>query len=95
MFKLEPQGPYQIQVCEGLSCYLVGGRTDHRPRERTPEYQRWEYITGWKILIEIVQCLAACDLAPAIKVNDELYGNMTAAKIDALLAKHLQRGRDV
>src|SRR3990170_431282 len=25
MFKLRPQGQYLIQVCEGLSCYLVGG----------------------------------------------------------------------
>ncbi len=25
MFKLKPQGDYRIQVCEGLSCYLVGG----------------------------------------------------------------------
>ncbi|MCX8061761.1 MAG: NAD(P)H-dependent oxidoreductase subunit E, partial [Anaerolineales bacterium] len=25
MFKLQPQGKYRIQVCEGLSCYLVGG----------------------------------------------------------------------
>ena len=25
MFKLAPKGKYCIQVCEGLSCYLVGG----------------------------------------------------------------------
>ena len=25
LFKLEPQGKYHIQVCEGLSCYLAGG----------------------------------------------------------------------
>lgn len=25
LFKLKPQGTYIIQICEGLSCYLVGG----------------------------------------------------------------------
>lgn len=35
--------------------------------------------------LEIVQCLAACDVAPALKVNDELYGNLTVKKLDALL----------
>ena len=25
LFKLHPHGRYRIQVCEGLSCYLVGG----------------------------------------------------------------------
>jgi NADH-quinone oxidoreductase subunit E len=88
MFKLEPQGPYQIQVCEGLSCYLVGGAEpiiDH-VKERL-NITAGNTSPDGKFSLEIVQCLAACDLAPAIKVNDELYGNMTPEKIDALLAK--------
>ena len=88
MFKLEPQGKYHIQVCEGLSCYLVDGAEtiiDHvarrlmiKPGQTTPD---------GRFTLEIVQCLAACDLAPAIKINDELYGNMTLESIDALLEK--------
>jgi len=88
MFKLEPQGKYHIQVCEGLSCYLVDGAAtiiDHvarrlkiKPGQTTPD---------GKFTLEIVQCLAACDLAPAIKVNDELHGNMTLASIDALVER--------
>ena len=88
MFKLEPQGRYAVQVCEGLSCYLVGGaepvieqvkqRLNIEPGETTPD---------GRFSLEIVQCLAACDLAPAIKVNDELYGDLTAEKLEALLAE--------
>ena len=88
MFKLEPQGRYAVQVCEGLSCYLVGGaepvieqvkqRLQIEPGETTPD---------GRFSLEVVQCLAACDLAPAIKVNDELYGDLTPEKLDALLAE--------
>ena len=88
MFKLEPQGRYAVQVCEGLSCYLVGGaepvieqvkqRLQIEPGETTPD---------GRFSLEIVQCLAACDLAPAIKVNDELYGDLTAEKLEALLTE--------
>jgi NADH-quinone oxidoreductase E subunit len=88
MFKLEPQGRYAVQVCEGLSCYLVGGaepvieqvkqRLQIEPGETTPD---------GKFSLEVVQCLAACDLAPAIKVNDELYGDLTAEKLEALLSE--------
>ena len=87
MFRMQPQGQFRIQVCEGLSCYLVGGAEpfiDHlinqlkiQPGETTPD---------GKFTLEIVQCLAACDYAPAIKVNDELYGNITFEQIDELLA---------
>jgi NADH-quinone oxidoreductase E subunit len=86
MFRLQPHGKYNIQVCEGLSCYLVDGAEsiiDHlcgwlkiKPGETTPD---------GKFTLEIVQCLAACDYAPAIKINDELYGNITCTRIDEIL----------
>jgi NADH-quinone oxidoreductase subunit E len=88
MFRMQPEGQYRIQICEGLSCYLVGGaepiidyisqRLNVKPGESTPD---------GKFTLEIVQCLAACDSAPAIKVNDELYGNITLEKIDVLLTE--------
>jgi len=88
MFKLKPQGQYRIQVCEGLSCYLIGGA------EPVIEFikKRLDITNGGtspdgKFTLEIVQCLAACDLAPAIKINDELYGNITDEKIDQLIAE--------
>jgi NADH-quinone oxidoreductase subunit E len=88
MFKLEPRGKYHIQVCEGLSCYLVGGaepiidhvakRLNITPGETTPD---------GRFSLEIVQCLASCGTAPALRVNDELYEHMTPESIDALLEK--------
>ncbi len=92
MFKLEPQGEFQIQVCEGLSCYLAGGAEpiiDHlsnllgiQPGETTPD---------GKFTLEVVQCIAACGSAPALRVNDLLYEHMTLASIEQLI-KSLQEG---
>jgi NADH-quinone oxidoreductase E subunit len=86
MFKLAPKGKYCIQVCEGLSCYLVGGsdpilnhisnRLNIKPGETTPD---------GKFTLEIVQCLAACGTAPALRINDELYENVTLESIDELI----------
>ena len=88
LFKLQPQGRYRIQVCEGLSCYLVGGaepviehvagRLGLRPGETTAD---------GKFTLEVVQCLASCGAAPALRVNDELYEKMTGEKIDELLER--------
>ncbi len=88
MFRMEPQGQYRIQVCEGLSCYLVGGAEpflDHLIK--TLNIQPGETTPDGKFTLEVVQCLAACDYAPAIKVNDELYGNITFERLDELLAE--------
>jgi NADH-quinone oxidoreductase E subunit len=88
MFRLEPKGRYHIQVCEGLSCYLVDGaetivdhiarKLDITPGRMTPD---------GKFTLEVVQCLASCGTAPALRVNDELYEHMTLERIDALLER--------
>ncbi len=92
MFRLQPQGQYRVQVCEGLSCYLVGGaepiadyisnRLNINPGETSAD---------GKITLEIVQCLAACDYGPAIKVNDELYGNITEVRLNEILIELLSK----
>lgn len=86
MFKLVPKGKYCIQVCEGLSCYLVGGSDpiiqhltkllNIKPGATTPD---------GKFTLEIVQCLAACGSAPAMRINDELYENVTPERISELI----------
>ena len=92
MFRLQPHGHFHIQVCEGLSCYLVGGaepvidyvidRLQINPGETTPD---------GKFSLEVVQCLAACDLAPAIKINDGLYGNISFDSLEDLLSSLAER----
>ena len=88
MFKLQPEGKYRLQVCEGLSCYLVCGaetiidHLSHRlglePGGTTPD---------GRFTLEVVQCLAACGTAPALRINDDLYENLTPERIDDLLDK--------
>jgi len=88
MFKLEPQGRYRIQVCEGLSCYLVGGAEpiiEHVARRLG--IGPGETTADGLFTLDVVECLAACGTAPALRVNDELYEYMTAEKIDELLEK--------
>ena len=88
MFKLKQQGKYLIQVCEGLSCYLVGGAEpiiNHIARRL--RIKPGETTSDGKFTLEIVQCIAACGTAPALRVDDELYEHMSLPEIDALLEK--------
>jgi NADH-quinone oxidoreductase subunit E len=88
MFKLEPQGEYRIQVCEGLSCYLAGGAESTinlisellglQPGEITPDR---------RFSLEVVQCIAACGTAPAMRINDELFENLTPESIRAIISQ--------
>ena len=86
LYRTEPTGRYVLQVCEGLSCQLVGGA------DRLVDYLRkklgievGETTEDGLFTLQTVQCLASCGTSPAIRVNDALYENMTAEKIDELL----------
>ena len=88
LFRTEPVGRYVIQVCDGLTCYLADGAdqvTDYistklglRPGQTSAD---------GRFTIEKVQCLASCGTAPAMRVNDQLYENLTPAAIDAILER--------
>jgi NADH-quinone oxidoreductase subunit E len=88
LFRTEPVGRYIIQVCEGLTCYLndgaekvvdyVSAKLSIHPGETTPD---------GRFSLEKVQCLASCGTAPAMRINDQLYENLTPAGIDAILER--------
>ena len=92
LFRTEPVGRYVIQVCTGLSCYLVGGAerlVDYL--ERKLGIEPGETTPDGLFTLETVQCLASCGTAPAMRVNDELYENLTTEKVDMLIDQLRER----
>jgi len=92
LFRTRPVGHYVIQVCTGLSCYLAGGA------ERLVEYlerklnvNAGDTTSDGLFTLQTVQCLAACGNAPAMRVNDELYDDLTIEKVDMLIDQLRER----
>jgi NADH-quinone oxidoreductase subunit E len=86
LFRTVPVGHYVIQVCTGLSCYLADGAerlVDYL--ERKLEIKAGATTSDGLFTLQTVQCLAACGSAPAMRVNDELYDNLTVEKVDMLI----------
>jgi len=86
LYRTQPVGRYVLQVCEGLSCHLVGGAeslVDYLCKKL--EIKVGQTTQDGLFTLETVECLASCGTSPAIRVNDALYENMTLEKIDELL----------
>lgn len=93
MFRLEPRGEYHIQVCEGLSCFLVGGAEpilDHLIEKLG--IHPGEVTRDGLFSLEVVQCLAACGSAPAVRVNDVLYEHVTPDSLRELIVSFREEG---
>lgn len=85
-FSLEPKGKFVIKICDGTACHV---------RKSTPILDRLRNELNLSetktttddlmFTVETVSCLGACGLAPAITVNDKVYGSMTPEKAIELL----------
>lgn len=87
MFRQMPPGRHHVMVCTCVPCGLCDGDTllehlEHRlgvrPGQTTPD---------GAFSLEEVQCLAACDKAPLMQVDDELRGPLTLEEADAWLER--------
>ena len=83
---LRPKGQYLLQVCRSISCELCGSRelTDHLSAKLGVE-QGETTADGRFTLVEL-ECIGACETAPAMLINDVLYGNLTTESVDQLIA---------
>lgn len=84
--RTQPQGRNVIIVCKGKPCFIreptimeaIRGEIGIGPGETTPD---------GKFSIEMVNCLSVCDQAPAIKINGDLYVEMTTRKVAQILKR--------
>jgi NADH-quinone oxidoreductase subunit E len=85
MYNLRPVGKNLLQVCTSISCHLAGaGRLLERCRKRLGVDLEQTTPDGKFTVVE-VECIAGCDKAPSMMVNDTYHEPMDERKLDALL----------
>jgi NADH-quinone oxidoreductase E subunit len=86
MFNKEPVGKYHIQVCQNLTCSLLGAEPLISHLEKKLGIACGQTTPDGKFSISRVECLGSCGSAPVMQINDDYYENLTAEKIDEILA---------
>jgi NADH-quinone oxidoreductase subunit E len=83
-----PVGRHVILLCDSVACWMMGGtaalahlreRLGLKPGEMTAD--------GRFTLLPIV-CLGHCDHAPAMMVDEDLHGDLDAARMDDILDRY-------
>ena len=85
MYNLRPVGKHLIQVCTSISCHLAGaGKLIEHCQKRLGIGLEETTADGKFSLVE-VECIAGCDRAPSMMVNDTYYEPMDEKTLDQLL----------
>ncbi len=91
MIDTEPRAKFKLEVCDCGSCYLNDSESLIKILERKLGIKVGEHTYDWLFELETCPCVGACDIGPVFKVGDEVYGNLTEDRIDAILTELYQR----
>lgn len=92
MYSLKPRGKNLIRVCQSPPCHLLGSSTISRELIKLLGIGFGETTADRLFTLEMTSCLGVCGVAPAMMVNDRVYGNLTAERIAGII-DDLRRGQ--
>ncbi|MDF2512577.1 MAG: iron hydrogenase [Herbinix sp.] len=82
---LKPRGLHLIRVCTNSPCENAGKEEIHNAIEQELGITIGQTTPDGIFTLESVNCLGACFMSPAIKVDDTLYGNLTPESVVSVL----------
>jgi NADH-quinone oxidoreductase subunit E len=94
MYKRRPVGEYDVGVCTNTLCAIMGGDQIFAELQEHLGVGDDETTADGKIILEHLECNAACDYAPVVMVNWEFFDNMTPGSARQLV-DDLREGKDV
>ena len=83
----KPQGKYVIEICNSPSCYLNDSMNMIKFLEKQLKIRSGQTTKDKKFSLHICSCIGCCDKAPAMKINQKVYTNLTKEKIENILKK--------
>jgi NADH-quinone oxidoreductase subunit E len=90
-FTLKPKGKHIIKVCDGTACHVKKSTSLIDSIKKTLGLSDGQNTTKDMLFtLETVSCLGACGLAPVMVLDEDVHGQMTPAKVEALLKETLE-----
>jgi NADH:ubiquinone oxidoreductase subunit E len=84
---MQPEGTHIIRVCKSVPCHFKESVKILDALKKELAIEEGETTPDKKFSLEVVNCIGACDISPAIMIDEKVYGNLTAEKVTALLAE--------
>lgn len=83
-----PVGRHVIHVCNSVSCWLMGYETVRAGLSERLGVGFGETTEDDRFTLLPIQCLGTCDHAPALMVDEDLYRDLDAEALDAILERY-------
>ena len=87
-FTTQPRGKHIIRVCLGTACYVRGSKKIIQRLEELLKVGVGDTTDDRLFSLEVARCIGACGLAPAMTIDEKVYKQVNAEKLDSILAQY-------
>lgn len=84
-FRTHPVGKHVLQICRAESCQAMGSVKLEQSIKAQLGVDYHQTTANGEITLLPVYCLGNCACSPAVMLDDEVYGRMSADKVNAII----------
>ncbi len=84
----KPVGRHVVMVCNSVSCWIMGYERIREHMNGHLGIEFGETTPDNRFTLLPIVCLGACQHAPAMLVDNELHGDLDAAKVEGILEEY-------
>jgi NADH-quinone oxidoreductase subunit E len=88
MFSTRPRGKYVIEICKSTPCYITKSDVIAKIFADQLEIKMGETTKDLLFTLLYTACVGACDIGPVAKIGEDVYGNLSEAKIIEIIKKY-------
>ena len=81
----KPRGRHIIQICNSTACMVNKYQTLRNVLEKQLGIKVGETTADNKFTLMYTPCFGACDIAPAFRIGEEVYGKLNEEKIKKII----------
>ena len=81
----KPVGRHVVHVCDGISCWVTGGKKVSEQVQRVLGIRPGETTPDGKFTLLPADCMGVCERAPAMIVDRKVYGPLSESQIEEII----------
>jgi len=93
-FRFEALGNYHIQICRGTACHVKGSAQLLEEFKRELAIDPGETTRDGSFSLEVVACIGACGLAPAITINSKVHAKVKPDEVKDIIKKYREEVKE-
>lgn len=86
-FRTHKPGRHIMQICRAESCQAMGSESLEAYAKQCMGVDYHQTTADGALTLEPVYCLGNCALSPSVMLDEQIYGRVSAAELDALIAE--------